>query len=226
LDSEPIGVCTYHGFYRGERCPQCGRVGMQLMNAEEANKLSRKMAAALRHSPEKFHLEMDKHGWVKISDLSNAIRRLRGFRWVRPTHILAVALTDPKGRYHVDSDRGLIRASYGHTIDIDISDYPDATEYDILYYPATEEEFEIILAHGLKPSERKFIHLSTRLEQAISAGRVHTDDPIILSIDAKKAINDGIIIKKASPYICIAKEVPSQYIFVLGRASEIERALK
>ena len=225
MDLEPIGVCPYHGFYRGERCPKCGRIGMQIMTGEEADMLSRRMTAALRHSPERFGLNMDKHGWVKISDLSAALRRIRRLRWVKPTHVIAVALTDPKGRYHVNPDKGLIRASYGHTIEIDISDYPDASEYEFLYYPATEEEIDIILLSGLKPSERTLIHLSTTLEQAISAGRVHTDDPIILTIDVRKAMNDGVIIKKASPYICIAKEIPPKYISILGKASEIERVI-
>ena len=225
MELEPVKMCIHHGFYRGERCPKCGRIGMHIMSGKEANALSRKMTAALRHSPDKFGLNMDKHGWVKISELASALKKIRRLRWINPSHIIAVAFTDPKGRFHVDSDRGLIRASYGHTIEIDISDYPDANDYEYLYYPATEEEVDIILISGLKPSERSFIHLSTTLEQAISAGRVHTDDPIILVVDVKRAMEDGVVIKKASPYICIAKEVPAKYISVLGKASEIERVM-
>ena len=145
--------CEEHGYYRGETCPICNKKGKFLMNERELSSLSRIMAGALRHFPEKLGLMMDGKGWVDISSLIEAIGTGRsGFNWLRIHHIEALAETDPRGRYQIDG--GMIRATYGHTIDVDPSDLPLA-EIDEFFYPVTEEEADIIVEGGLYPTDRK-----------------------------------------------------------------------
>ena len=64
-----LSECEEHGYYRGEECPLCDKKGKFLMNERELNALSRILAGALRHFPEKLGLMMDGHGWVDINDL-------------------------------------------------------------------------------------------------------------------------------------------------------------
>lgn len=40
-------------------------------------------------------------------------------KWLRPRHIEALAITDPKGRYQIRSRS--VRALYGHTVDLDLN---------------------------------------------------------------------------------------------------------
>jgi putative RNA 2'-phosphotransferase len=205
-----IKECKVHGYFRAETCPECGDSGKFLMNDEEVDQLGRIMAGVLRHFPERFELAMDTHGWVDARSLVDAVRARRSqFHWLRPHHVKALIATDPKGRYQLEDER--VRATYGHSIEVDL-DLPTDNIPDTLYYPATDEELPILLETGLKPSDRKHVHLSLTPENAIAAGAHRTDKPVVLRIDAKNAVGNGIIIKRAGKTVFITKEVPAEYL--------------
>jgi putative RNA 2'-phosphotransferase len=205
-----LAKCSEHGYFRGDFCPICNREGKFIMNPQEMNSLSRIMAGALRHFPEKIGVMMDGHGWVEISDLIDAIGTGRsGFDWLKKHHIEALADTDPRGRYQVDG--GMIRATYGHTIDINLDDLPEA-EIDDFFYPVTEEESDIVIEGGLHPTDRKKVHLSGTIQKAREAGNVRSENPLILKIDGKKAKEDGIKIYHAGRDVYITNEVDAKYI--------------
>jgi putative RNA 2'-phosphotransferase len=205
-----LGKCDEHGYYRGEVCPVCKVKGKFLMSDRELDSLGRIMAGVLRHFPEKLGVSMDGHGWVDISEFVEAVGGSRsGFQWLRDHHIEAIALTDLKGRYQVDG--GMIRATYGHTIDIRLDDLPLA-ELNDFYYPVTEEEIDIILEGGLNPIDRKHVHLSGSIEKAVEAGKVRTEIPLLLRIDGKKAREDGVKIYHAGKDVYITERIDAQYI--------------
>jgi RNA:NAD 2'-phosphotransferase (TPT1/KptA family) len=105
----------------------------------------------------------------------------------------------------------MIRATYGHTIDIRLDDLPPA-EIDEFYYPVTEEEIDIILEGGLNPIDRKNVHLSGSIEKAIEAGKVRTEEPLLLRIDGKKAKADGVQIYRAGKDVYITDRIDAKYI--------------
>jgi putative RNA 2'-phosphotransferase len=208
--------CEEHGYYRGETCPLCNKKGKFLMNEAELNSLSRIIAGALRHFPEKLGLMMDGKGWVDIVSLIDAIGTSRsGFNWLRVHHVEALVETDPRGRYQIDG--GMVRATYGHTLDISPDDLPIA-DLDEYFYPVTEEEADIIIEGGLHPTDRKKVHLSGSIEKAIEAGRVRTDEPLILRIDGKKAKKDGLIIFHAGKDVYITEGIDAKYISKIDEA--------
>ena len=211
-----LAECEEHGYYRGESCPVCNEKGKFIMNDRELDSLGRIMAGVLRHFPEKLGLAIDGHGWVDISSFIRAIGVSRsGFHWLRPYHVEAVAKSDSKGRYQIDG--GMIRATYGHSIDINLDDLPLA-EIDEFYYPVTEEELDIILEGGLNPIDRKKVHLSGSVEKALEAGRVRTEDPLILKIDGEKAKKDGVMIYHAGKDVYITDAIDAKYISQLDKS--------
>lgn len=216
-----LGECEEHGYYRGESCPVCGEKGKFLMNDRELNSLGRIIAGVLRHFPEKLGVMIDGHGWVDISEFVEAIGISRsGFHWLRNHHIDAIALTDPKGRYQLDG--GMVRATYGHTIDVNLDDLPLA-DIDEFFYPVTEEEIDIILEGGLNPIDRKNVHLSGSIEKALEAGRVRTEEPLIIKIDGAKAKKDGIEIYHAGKDVYITDRIDAKYISKVDE-SEIKQS--
>jgi putative RNA 2'-phosphotransferase len=218
-----LSECDEHGYYRGESCPVCNKKGKFLMNDQELNSLSRIIAGSLRHFPEKLGLMMDGKGWVDISSLIDAIGTSRsGFNWLRVHHIEALVATDPRERYQIDG--GMIRATYGHTIDVNLDDLPIA-EIDEFYYPVTEEEIDIIIEGGLHPTDRKKVHLSGSIEKAIEAGKVRTENPLLLRIDGAKAKKDGIEIYHAGKDVYIADEIDAKYISQVEE-SEVKKLLE
>lgn len=205
-----LGECEEHGYYRDNSCPICGNKGKFLMNDRELNSLSRIVAGALRHFPEKLGLMMDGHGWVDITSFIEALGTSRsGFDWLRIHHIEALVKTDPRGRYQIDG--GMIRATYGHSINVNLDDLPIA-DLDEYFYPVTEEEADIIIEGGLHPTDRRKVHLSGSIEKAIEAGAVRTEDPLILKVDGVKARKDGIKIYHAGKDVYIVEDIDSKYI--------------
>jgi putative RNA 2'-phosphotransferase len=205
-----LGECEKHGYFRGDSCPVCNEKGKFLMNDNELNSLGRIIAGVLRHFPEKLGVMIDGHGWVDISEFVEAIGVSRsGFHWLRNHHIEAIILTDPKGRYQIDG--GMVRATYGHTIDVNLDDLPlaDLNEY---FYPVTEEEIDMVLEGGLNPIDRKNVHLSGSIEKAIEAGKVRTDEPLILKIDGVQTRKAGINIYHAGNDVYITDRIDAKYI--------------
>lgn len=205
-----LGNCDNHGYFRGDVCPICNRKGKFLMSDRELDSLGRIMAGVLRHFPEKLGVMVDGRGWVDISKFVDAVGGSRsGFHWLKTSHIEAIALTDPKGRYQVDG--GMIRATYGHTIDVKLDDLPVA-DNEVFYYPVTEEEIDLILEGGLTPVDRRQVHLSGSIDKALEAGRVRSEEPLLIRIDGKKAKEDGVMIYRAGFDVYITDRIDAKYI--------------
>jgi len=201
--------CFEHGYFRGAKCPICEEEGKFIMDGEEVEKLSRTLTGILRHFPQHFNVQMDSHGWVDIEELAFAASKKRKqLHWVRLRHITAIASTDPKGRYEINDDK--IRATYGHSFEIDL-DRPMDKIPDKLYYSCSPEEEGVMLKSGIKPVGRSMIHLSDNYEKAVEIGKMHMDSPVILSIDAKKARAEGVEIMRGGEGVYVAKEIPPQF---------------
>jgi putative RNA 2'-phosphotransferase len=202
--------CPQHGYFRSENCPVCEQPGRFLMNDRELDHLGRVMTGILRHFPDKYGLTVDDKGWIELPQLVGAVsRQHRGYHWLRVHHLVAIAESDPKGRYEVRDDR--IRATYGHTVEVHL-DLPTENVPDALFFPVTPDEAAIVLEVGLKPTDRKKVHLSRTAQDAHAAGSVRTPEPVILEIDARKARDDGIVIMQAGKTVFLVDEVPSGYL--------------
>ncbi len=204
---EDIRICPNHGFYRGETCKKCGYRGEIILEKEKVEKLGRFISGLLRHYPSRYNLEMDENGWVDFGKLVRAVKRK--FKWANQWHVKAIVYSDEKGRYELSGDR--IRARYGHSVDVKLTDLPEADE-DVLYYGTSEEEASRILEIGIKPVNRRYVHLSTTLEKGEEVARLRTDEPIVLEIDAKEARKDGIRFIKVNENIVLSEEIPPKYI--------------
>ena len=203
-----IRECEEHGYFRNEVCPYCGEEGKFIMSDYEVEKLGRSLAGILRHK--KNDPNMDSQGFVSIREVLNLIKA-RGGRmdWLRTRHIEALAETDPKGRYLISG--GKIKATYGHTVPLDIKlDCENIPES--LYYPATPEEAEFLKESGIYPSDRAMVHLSLTYRDAFRAGAVRVDEPVILEIDADKCMDMGYGIGKAARTVFLCKHVPPEAI--------------
>jgi putative RNA 2'-phosphotransferase len=208
-----LKMCTTHGPFRGEKCPVCEQEGKFLLNDWETDAVSRILTGVLRHFPDKFNLRLDEHGWSKIDDIVDAIKKRHPrFVWLKPMHIEYFIMTDSKGRFQLDMNEKKVRAVYGHSIDVDLTDLPTDKIPDKLYYATTSDEEEFILEIGLKPGERRWIHLSKSYDEAYIAGKHRTDGPVILEINAKDALENHIVFYRAAKTIYITKDVPVQFI--------------
>jgi len=203
-----LAKCDEHGYYRAELCPVCNKKGKFLMSDKELDRVGRVITGILRHFPERFDIFLDEHGFVSIKELVEAIRnKNRSFGWLKEEHVVALAETDDKGRYQIKDDK--IRATYAHTINVDLSDLPKDGIPEVLYYPASEEEAPMLLERGITPMEQTYVHLSGTKEKAMEAGMVKNESPVILTIDGKKMAEENTEIYRAGREVYLAKNVPA-----------------
>lgn len=213
--------CREHGSFRGEACPECGSPGKLLMDEREIDSLGKVLAGMLRHFPERYGIRLDDHGWTKIFPIVPAIKtERRYYGWLTPHHIEAFVKTEPKGRYQWDGD-SMIRATYGHTIQVNMDDLPVDDIPDKLYYQTTAEEIDLIKEAGISPSDKTWVHLSKTYRQAYVSGLFHVEDPSVVEIDTSKLISDGHPVYRATPDIFLAKEIPAEYVLE-AESEEVE----
>jgi putative RNA 2'-phosphotransferase len=95
-------------------------------------------------------------------------------------------------------------------VDVDL-DYPDNTLPE-LYYGASREEVDILLEKGLKPIKQRYVHLSTSKEKALEVAKIHTDDPILILVDASEAQKNGVRMISATENIVLSEDISPQYL--------------
>jgi putative RNA 2'-phosphotransferase len=208
--------CEEHGYFRDEYCPICGEDGKFLMSDYEVEKLGRTMAGILRHG--KHEPDIDEQGFVDMREIVAILKASNPkMKWLRTHHIEAMAETDPKGRYQLSG--GEVRATYGHTLELSLR-LPVDNIPEVLFFPTTEEECPILLEDGLFPSDRAMVHLSLTYRDAVRAGSVRVDEPVILAIDTVGCIDAGIEIGKAAKTVFLCDQVPPEFLYVADADDE------
>ena len=203
--------CRSHGHFKGANCPTCNDEGKFIMSDRESNSLGRMLALVLRHAPEKFNVEMDINGWVNSRELSeNIAKQRRHYHWLRGWHFAAIASADDKGRYQVEGD--MLRATYGHSIELEL-DLPTDNIPEALYWPCEAEQVSTIKELGITAGDRKHVHLSKSISNAMEAGHVRIDRPAILEVDTVRAIADGHVIYRAGTTVYLVDEMPGEYLY-------------
>ncbi len=200
-----IKKCPNHGYFRGETC-QCGEAGSLMLDDEKTEKLGRFISGALRHFPDDLGLAMNQHGWVDIDVLCDAMKTR--YKWANKEKLFSMIESDEKKRYEVLGRK--IRARYGHSVDVDL-DYPENT-LPMLYYGASREEVDILLEKGIKAVKQRYVHLSTSPEKALEVARIHTDDPVLIVVDAQEAQENGVRMLSATESIVLSEEIPPRYL--------------
>lgn len=95
-----------------------------------------------------------------------------------------------KKRHEIAQEK--IRALYGHSIESKIIKTA-ATPPAVLYHGTAKRFISNIMAQGLLPQQRQYVHLSEDIETAVAVGTRHDAAPIILEIDSARAHSDGVL---------------------------------
>ncbi len=169
-------------------------------------RISKAMAFHLRHNPT---APLDRDGWIYADDLSSLLRA-SGMR-IEPSTLLAVAGALGESRFELSRDSNEIRAVYGHSLRLHTM--PSGTvPPTILWHGTALENLDGIFAarSGLLPGRRRHVHLSTDIGQARHVARRHSDQTVVLQIDARAV--DGIF--SPGEGIWLAPTVPAAAVSV------------
>ena len=168
--------------------------------------LGKLLALVLRHRPEVAGVSLDRAGWVDVDELVAGLRR--GGRRVTAADVRAAVDADSKGRYELAGNR--IRAAQGHSVDVELGLEPVAPP-DVLYHGTVERFLPSILAAGLRPGSRRYVHLSPDVATARAVGR-RRGEPVVLVVDAAGAHAAGHEFRRASNGVWLTDAVPPGYL--------------
>lgn len=180
------------------------------MTEKEKKHISKFLSLVLRHQPELIGLALDENGWADVSELIQAAATKEvPFTQAQLEEIVA---TNDKKRFAFNADHSRIRASQGHSIDVELQLVPQQPP-DLLYHGTVEKFVDSIMAQGLQKMERHHIHLSSSIATATQVGS-RRGQPVILTIQAAQMQKDGYLFFKSENGVWLTDMVPPQYIAV------------
>jgi putative RNA 2'-phosphotransferase len=178
------------------------------MTDNEINRASKFLSLILRHEPGRAGLTLDDAGWVSVASLLKAVNR-NGVALTREQleHIVA---TSEKKRFAFSDDGQRIRASQGHSLDVDLQ-YEPQTPPELLYHGTATRFLDSIRQHGLQKMARHDVHLSADTKMTLQVGGRH-GKPVLLVIRAGDMYRAGHVFRRSANGVWLVEYVPAEYI--------------
>jgi putative RNA 2'-phosphotransferase len=178
------------------------------MTDKERTHLSKFLSLILRHEPGKVGLTLDEAGWVGVAELLGAMAR-HGHAVTRAA-LDEVVTTSDKKRFAFSADGERIRASQGHSMEVDLG-YAPATPPDVLYHGTVERFLGSIRGQGLLKGQRHHVHLSADEATAVKVGD-RRGRAVVLTIDAAGMAREGIEFYVSANGVWLTEHVPARFI--------------
>jgi putative RNA 2'-phosphotransferase len=174
--------------------------------------ISKFLSLILRHEPERVGLKLDSAGWVNVDELLQAASR-HGVSFTLD-QLKQVVATNDKKRFALSEDGLRIRASQGHSVEVDLQ-YEPQVPPEFLYHGTPERFVESIRATGLNKGQRHHVHLSPDAATASKVGQ-RRGRPVVLKIHAGQMHLEGHIFYRSSNNVWLVDHVPARFIEILS----------
>jgi len=162
---------------------------------------SKRLAYLLRHSNLPDH-----NGWVMVSVVLSELN-------ISLHDIQKIVNGDTKVRFEFSADESVVRALYGHSIDVDLELEPTLPP-SALYHGTAKKYLNDIMMHGLKPRKRNYVHLSETIDMAMQVGARH-GSPVVLVIDTEAMITAGHKFYKGQNRIWLTSKISTRFFKVI-----------
>jgi putative RNA 2'-phosphotransferase len=169
-------------------------------------RISRFLSFLLRHRPKEYPLAFDGRGFVAWSEVVGLVQDR--FYDATEEQIRAVVTDSEKQRFELRDNK--VRATYGHSfpVDLDLEAVEPPAE---LYFGTARDLAQSILRDGLKPRDRRYVHLSASLEEAEAVGKRRDPAPAIIAVDTRAAREAGIAFYCSGP-LFLAETVSPRFL--------------
>jgi len=166
--------------------------------------LAKFLSYILERRPDEFGLVLDEDGYVRIKDLLKAVCEEEGLKYVRRAAIDEILFTLPKPPIEMDDKR--IRAKNRillpkHTVTKDIP--------KLLYTCVRRKAHGFVLDKGIFPQGYPHIILSSDRDLAERMGKRADQSPILLTVQARKSADEGIVFYQAGEAVYLADFIPA-----------------
>lgn len=179
-------------------------------------RISKYLALILRHNPTAGGIVLDSEGWADADAVLRAASQRYG-PFTRADLDLLVA-EDDKGRYAFSGDRTRIRASQGHSVDVDLALAPLAPP-PLLYHGTKSRFLGSIRLKGLIKGRRRHVLLSGDIETAARVGERRAGDTVILLVHSGEM--SGHPFYRSANGVWLTDHVPPRFIGTLGETARL-----
>lgn len=169
---------------------------------------SRFLSLVLRHRPELIGVTLDSAGWIDVDALLAACASQS--RHATRSDLDAIVASNKKKRFVFSEDGLKIRASQGHSVEVDLGHANTEPPY-YLFHGTADHFLQSIREHGLVKGKRHAVHLSADFETAKIVGKRH-GDPIVLEIEALRMHHDGHSFQITPNGVWLTESVPWAYV--------------
>ena len=178
------------------------------MSPEQTIRCSKFLSLVLRHQPETAYIQLDEAGWVEVDSLlAGCARARKPLTMEQLNHIVS---TNSKRRFEFSESGTHIRASQGHSVEVDLQ-YAPQTPPELLYHGTASRFLDDIRATGLQKMQRHHVHLSLETKMTLEVG-ARRGKPALLTIRAGDMSRAGLIFYLSTNGVWLTDAVPPQYI--------------
>jgi putative RNA 2'-phosphotransferase len=178
------------------------------MTEKETIKTSKFLSLILRHEPERVGLKLGEGGWIGVDELLCAVNR-NGVP-LTLDQLKNVVATSDKKRFAFSEDGLRIRASQGHSVEVDLQ-YAPQVPPELLYHGTATRFLDSIRKDGLLRMERHDVHLSAETKVTLQVGSRH-GKPVLLVIRAGEMHKAGHVFRRSANGVWLVNHVPPEFI--------------
>jgi putative RNA 2'-phosphotransferase len=184
----------------------------KMMNEKETTRISKFLSLVLRHQPQLIGITLNEQGWVSVDELLQQAKK-HG-QLITPETLNHVVDTNAKKRFAFSANKQQIRASQGHSVEVELS-YEPQVPPEVLYHGTGSQSVESILKTGLERRNRQHVHLSADTDTAIKVGSRH-GKPVVLSVLAGEMNKNGFVFYLSANGVWLTDEVPAVFLRLEG----------
>ncbi len=178
------------------------------MTNKEEIRTSKFLSLILRHEPERVGLQLGEAGWVSVEELLKAVNE-NGVP-LTLAELQNIVATSDKKRFAFSDDGLRIRASQGHSVEVDLQ-YSPQTPPETLYHGTATRFLDGIREHGLQKMQRHDVHLSAETKVTVQVGGRH-GKPVLLTIRAGDMHKAGFLFRCSANGVWLVDHVPPLFI--------------
>lgn len=170
--------------------------------------ISRFLSYVLRHRPDDIEIKPDRAGWVAIDDLLTA-SAAHG-QAISRVELEYVVVNNNKNRFAISDDGLRIRASQGHSTNVDLG-YEPSVPPEVLYHGTVTKHLTGIRKHGLVKGNRHHVHLSGDKATARDVGQRH-GQVVVLRVRSGDMARAGFSFYLSANGVWLTDAVPYTYL--------------
>jgi putative RNA 2'-phosphotransferase len=186
---------------------------MGVMDERALVRRSKLLSKVLRHQPSLARLTLGGGGWVAVDDLLHGLRERAGVALTR-VELDEIVANNNKQRFAYDETGTRIRASQGHSVEVDLQ-LTETAPPETLYHGTGAQTAASIQREGLRKMRRHHVHLSADIPTALKVGARH-GRPVVFAVAAGEMSRAGAPFYRSDNGVWLVESVAPRYLTLIS----------